>query len=114
MIGEASDRITLPIDMKKLRETRALASVPVPVSNWPPKGASPYPNVAPDAPIYCPSVLMMPLGPAPYLKMLTVPGRKSVLRCDSRWGVGARGSSRLLRIRTVDEANDDTNSYSEV
>ena len=32
-----------------------------------------YPNVAPDPSMYCPSVLMMPFGPAPYLKMLTVP-----------------------------------------
>lgn len=31
------------------------------------------PKVAPDMAMYCPSVLMMPLGPAPYLKMVVVP-----------------------------------------
>jgi hypothetical protein len=31
------------------------------------------PNVAPEPSEYWPSVLMMPLGPAPYLKILTVP-----------------------------------------
>ena len=32
-----------------------------------------HPNVDPDIIIYCPRVLMMPLAPGPYLKMLTVP-----------------------------------------
>lgn len=32
-----------------------------------------YPNVAPEPSMYWPSVRMMPFGPAPYLKMLTVP-----------------------------------------
>lgn len=32
-----------------------------------------HPNVAPDAPMYWPKVLMIPLGPAPYRKILTVP-----------------------------------------
>lgn len=46
--GEASLRMTLPMDMKK-------------------------PNVAPDAAMYWPSVRIMPVVPAPYRKMLTVP-----------------------------------------
>ena len=32
-----------------------------------------YPNVAPEPSMYCPSVLMGPLGPAPYLMMLKPP-----------------------------------------
>jgi hypothetical protein len=47
-LGSASDRMTLPMDMKK-------------------------PKVAPEPAMYWPRVLMMPLGPAPYRKMLTVP-----------------------------------------
>jgi hypothetical protein len=35
-----------------------------------------YPKVAPDPSIYCPSVLITPFGPAPYLMMLTEPGGK--------------------------------------
>jgi len=33
----------------------------------------PYPNVAPDINMYCPKVLMMPFGPAPYRKIVVVP-----------------------------------------
>ncbi len=36
-----------------------------------------YPKVAPDPSIYCPSVLITPLGPAPNLMMLTEPWGKS-------------------------------------
>lgn len=32
-----------------------------------------YPNVAPDPSMYCPSVRITPLGPAPYRMMLTEP-----------------------------------------
>ena len=35
-----------------------------------------YPKVAPDPAMYWPRVLIMPLGPAPYRKMLTVPGHR--------------------------------------
>lgn len=38
-----------------------------------PQPCAPYPKVAPEPSMYWPSVLMMPFGPAPYLKMLTVP-----------------------------------------
>lgn len=67
MMGDESERMTLPIDMKKLGEALADVELGGP-------GAA-YPNVAPEPSIYCPSVLMIPLGPAPYLKMLTVPAR---------------------------------------
>lgn len=53
-MGDESDLITLPIDMKK-------------------------PKVAPDPSMYWPRVLMMPFGPAPYLKMLTVPKMKPMI-----------------------------------
>jgi hypothetical protein len=36
------------------------------------------PNVAPEPAMYCPSVRMIPFGPAPYLKMLTVPVERSL------------------------------------
>ena len=32
-----------------------------------------HPKVVPDTAMYCPRVLMMPLWPGPYLKILTVP-----------------------------------------
>jgi len=32
-----------------------------------------HPNVAPEAAMYWPNVRIIPLAPAPYLKMLTVP-----------------------------------------
>ena len=68
MMGDESERMTLPIDMKNLGS-------PISESrSWVKPGRS-YPNVAPEPSIYCPSVLMIPLGPAPYLKMLTVPVR---------------------------------------
>ena len=59
------------------------------------------PNVAPDPSIYWPSVLMIPLGPAPYLKILTVP------ETVSAW---VAPKKRRLQIRTEDEADDHTDS----
>lgn len=61
--------MTLPMDMKKLEE-RLGAIIQEPSQRG---KDQPYPNVAPEPSMYCPSVLMMPFGPAPYLKMLTVP-----------------------------------------
>lgn len=58
-MGEASDRMTLPTDMKKLRASLVSGKVGLR------KGLGSYPKVAPDAPMNWPSVLMMPLGPAP-------------------------------------------------
>jgi hypothetical protein len=82
-MGDPSVRITLPMPMKKLDEefvslclslsrntflsfslSLSLAGIPSHVTN---------PNVAPDPAMYWPSVLMIPFGPAPYRKMLTVP-----------------------------------------
>lgn len=56
--------------------------------------------------MYWPNVLMMPLGPAPYLKMLTVPGesRASGHACKSK--IEALGDGH-----TEDEANDAADSY---
>lgn len=59
--------MTLPMDMKNLwvdllaRKRNAA------------DGVGTDPKVAPDMAMYWPSVLMMPLGPAPYLKMVVVP-----------------------------------------
>lgn len=49
-----SDRIILPIDMKK-------------------------PKVAPEPAMYCPNVLITPFGPAPYRMMLTEPNMKPMM-----------------------------------
>lgn len=68
----------------------------------PPPEVEAYPNVAPDAPMNWPSVLIIPFGPAPYLNMLTVPVEKSIL--------GSGSTGRIDHAHTVDEANDDTNS----
>lgn len=59
------------------------------------------PKVAPDMAMYCPRVLMMPLGPAPYLKMVVVPG------CASVWRLACRGSGGCC---TEDEADDHADS----
>jgi hypothetical protein len=60
----------LPIDMKNLERASELCT-----RNWFSEDLT-YPKVAPDPSIYCPSVLITPFGPAPYLMMLTEPGRK--------------------------------------
>lgn len=62
-----------------------------------------HPKVAPDAPIYWPSVLIMPLGPAPYRKILTVP--------EARVRVLIRTVGRVLSCRTIYEADDDADGY---
>lgn len=54
--------------------------------------------------MYWPRVLIIPLGPAPYRKMLTVPGARS--GCWSEEG-RIEGEREFCR-RTVDEADDDT------
>jgi hypothetical protein len=47
-----------------------------------------YPKVAPEPSMYCPSVLMMPFGPAPYLKMLTVPALRVRPPAPSKFKLG--------------------------
>lgn len=69
-MGEESDRMTLPMDMKNLYHVSAR-----PCGG----GIDTDPKVAPEPAMYCPSVLMMPLGPAPYRKMLTVPKTKPMM-----------------------------------
>lgn len=68
------------------------------------------PNVAPDAPMNWPSVLIIPFGPAPYLKMVTVP------KADVRTvGVGQADGDPMVGSwppHTVDEADDDADSCS--
>lgn len=56
--------MVLPMDMKNLRMLLPEPGISV---------LHTYPNVAPDPSMYCPSVLMTPFGPAPYLMMLTEP-----------------------------------------
>ena len=68
-----------------------------------------YPNVAPDPSMYWPSVRIIPLGPAPYLKMLTVPAidvrAVHLLTLNPRIVVLLESARR-----TKDEADDATNS----
>ncbi len=64
-----------------------------------------HPNVAPEPAIYCPSVRMMPLVPAPYRKMLTVPGK---MLCQTRRETGQGGD------RTENEADDYADGYRSV
>lgn len=94
--------MTLPMDMKKLggRWCQRLSPVESSVS----KGF-PNPKVAPEPSMYWPNVLMMPLGPAPYLKMLTVPGE---LRTS---GHGCKSIEALGDGHTEDEADDAADSY---
>lgn len=59
--------MTLPMDMKNLwADLLAL-------KHDAPEGAGTDPKVAPDMAMYWPRVLIIPLGPAPYLKMVVVP-----------------------------------------
>ena len=88
--GELSVRMTVPMDMKKLQGGSAHSCIE--------KGRRTYPNVAAEPAMYCPSVLITPLGPAPYLKMFVAPSMVSV---ESRGrGVGF--------CCTKYEANDDS------
>lgn len=63
---------------------------------------APYPNVAPDPSMYWPNVRMMPFGPAPYLKMLTVP-KIGVRFATAPPQLGSSGG------RTKDEADNHAN-----
>jgi hypothetical protein len=90
------------MDMKKLRRNHVKRVSPA----SPQLETATYPNVAPDPSMYWPSVLIIPFGPAPYLKMLTVPERhvrhvltplKSELICRKR--------------RTEYEADDHADRY---
>lgn len=66
----------------------------------------PHPNVAPDPSMYWPSVRMMPFGPAPYLKIFTVPNIGSVL------GLSLFFQASVRRVhRTEDEADDHADRY---
>lgn len=72
-----SVRITVPIDMKKLSRRIAISTeldsegcarqreMQAPETT--------YPNVSPEPSMYCPKVLIGPLGPAPYLMILKPP-----------------------------------------
>ena len=72
-----SVRITAPIDMKKLSSKIAI-SIQLDSERYAGQREGQdlkptYPNVAPEASMYCPNVLIGPLGPAPYLTMLKPP-----------------------------------------
>ena len=77
ILRSASERITLPTDMKNL--LRSGQKTPTSIIL-----CAAYPNVAPEPAIYCPSVLITPLGPAPYRKMVTVP---ATVRNCSQYGL---------------------------
>lgn len=72
-----SVRITLPTDIKNLAMTQVSAACALSredsldMSGG--DSAKPYPNVAPEPSMYCPSVLMGPFGPPPYLIMVNPP-----------------------------------------
>lgn len=59
--GGPSVRITLPIDMKNLREDRSNQ-----YTDNLEKTRQAYPKVAPDPSMYFPNVRMIPFCPAPY------------------------------------------------
>lgn len=59
-----------------------------------------HPKVAPEPSMYWPNVRMIPLGPAPYLNMLTVPGEWRTS------GHACRSIESLGDGPTEDEAND--------
>lgn len=67
------------------------------------------PNVAPDAAIYWPIVLMIPFGPAPYRKMLTVPAQTISL-----WASAVAVAVAVAPPLTVYEAENDTDSYGQL
>lgn len=64
-----SVRITLPMDMKRLMVNNRIREIETGC-----EGFVTYPKVAPEPSMYLPRVRITPLGPAPYWKMVTVPG----------------------------------------
>lgn len=56
------------------------------------------PKVAPDMAMYWPRVLMMPLGPAPYLKMVVVPGCALVRRVE---GQGREAGAAVPKMKPM-------------
>lgn len=69
--------MTLPMDMKNLTQPPSATGAYFSISGaW---GTLSHPKAAPEPSMYWPMVLMTPLGPAPNLKMETVPGRLSAL-----------------------------------
>lgn len=68
--------MTLPIDMKNLNDTLKSA-----LSGLESGQTQAYPNVAAEPNIYCPNVLMTPLGPAPNLMILKPPIFSFLVMC---------------------------------
>lgn len=64
-IGELSVRIVVPIPMKKLFRCQQMSRAH--------SRPHTHPKVADDPSMYCPSVLIMPFGPGPYLIMFVAP-----------------------------------------
>ena len=71
MVDLASVLITLPIDMKNLTACQSCSLPYADKINHVEELL--YPKVAPEPSMYCPRVLIGPLGPAPYLMMLKPP-----------------------------------------
>ena len=63
----------LPIDMKNLSQSKALADQHSAHTQSIEHVLVKYPNVAPEPSMYCPNVLIGPFGPAPYLIILKPP-----------------------------------------
>jgi len=61
------------------------------------------PNVAPEPSMYCPSDLITPFGPAPYLIMLTLPMASALESFEQNVGSS--------QIHTKDEPDNDPDSY---
>lgn len=106
-----SVRIMLPIDMKNLSGREVISMLvlsfwSVQGSRFKVEGASKaYPNVDPDISMYCPKVLIGPLGPAPN-RMILKPPKLSFSNPASNkhvclWGL------------TKDEAHDQANGWSD-
>lgn len=107
-------RMTLPIDMKKLfggSEHRLSAFFDLAKNMTGYAGGcqqtKTYPKVDPDMSIYCPSVRMMPFGPAPPRNICTVPVH--VIVSISRWSVpmpDCESSTSVWRVESVGGIQD--------
>jgi hypothetical protein len=88
--------MVVPIDMKKLG-----GDVSTEVDENVAKMA--YPKVAADPAMYCPSVLIIPLGPGPNLIMFVAPeiGIRRLMGCGNC----------VVEEHTEDESDDQSNSY---
>lgn len=90
--------ITLPIDMKNLIHPLKSA-----LSGFESDQTQAYPKVAAEPNMYCPNVLMTPLGPAPNLMILKPPGFLFLAMSSADLGI-------LADMQTENKTHDQTNS----